>query len=606
MRRAVLAMAIVGLFAGAVYGADELKATGKIEAVTLYRGQAMVTRVVAFDAPAGAVQLVVQDLPDRVVAQSLHASAREGARIRAVRYRATARKEAPQAKVRELDQQVRDIERKMRENASSMHLVEQQEADLNSLRNFTVPTAKVEMAKGVLNVETLQKVTDMMFKHRTDMGKRKLDLQEEARALREELNLLARKRSELTRTHSKTAREAVVFLDKAAAGKASIRLHYLVTNATWAPSYNLRGDAAMTKVSVEYTALAYQMTGEDWNDVKLTLSAAAAQMVADGPALAPLRVRLGKAVASYKNPKIAQQMHEQRRQLYDLNTSMQQTISRGRQIELNWRMNRAADVVQKNELIVAEKDQYVVQDRTVTVAGALSANYPLKGRVTFVSRSENQMIEIARFDLPTQFHYEAVPLLTQYVFRYARMNNTSGLSLLEGRANVYLGGDFVGRGTVPMMAQGQRAAVGFGMDPQLRAWREFVAKKDSDEWLGGNRRTKLAYRLVLHNYSDKAVNIRLLDRMPLVTDQLKVEVADTSEPLSKDAEYVRTRRPRGILRWDTTVPAGSAAGKPKAITYAYTLTYSKDLHIGGEPPDARATKKLQMDFSEELQRGAAH
>jgi len=606
MRRAMVLMAIAGLFAPVAYGANEVEAKGRIEAVTLYRGQALVTRAVEFDAPVVAIQLLVQDLPESVLAQSLHASAGKGVRIRAVRYRAQARKEAPQAEVRKLDGQIRGVERTMRQNASSQQLAAQQQADLDSLRNFVVPTVKVEMAKGVLNVATLEKVSGMMSERRTELAKRRLDLDEEARELREKLNLLKRQRSELTRTHSKTAREAIVFLDKAAAGKASIRLHYLVTNATWAPAYNLRGDAAMTKVTVEYAALAHQMTGEDWTGVKLTLSAAAAQMAAEGPTLAPLQVRLGRTVASYKNPKIARQREEQRKQLGVLNTTMQQTISRDRQIDVNWKMNRAADAWQNDELIVAEKDQYVVQKGTMTVAAALSANYPLTGSVTFVSRRENQMIEIARFVLPAKFHYEAVPLLTEYVFRYARLNNSSGLSLLEGPANIYLGGDFVGRGTVPMMAQGQQAAVGFGMDPQLRAWREFVAKKDSDEWIGGNRRTKLSYRLVLHNYSGKAVKVRLLDRVPLATDQLKVEVSDASKPLSKDAEYLRVRRPRGILRWDTSVPAGSAAGKPKTITYAYTLTYSKDLHIGGEPPAARATQKLQMEFSDELRRGAAH
>lgn len=602
MRGMMSVVLVAGLLVSVAQGTEQVEARGKVNAVTLYRGQALVTRTVSFDAPAGGVQLTVTDLPESVMSQSLHASAGKGVAIRAVRYRARARSEAPQPEVRKLDEQIRELDRAMRKNASDQRLAGQQGSYLDGLRGFVAPTVKVEMAKGVLNADMLEKLTGMMFERRTELAKRKLELDEQLRDLREKVALLHRQRSALTRTHSKTAREAIVFLDKAAAGKAEIRLHYLVSNATWEPTYNLRASGEMTKVSVEYSALARQMTGEDWDQVKLTLSAAGAQMVAEGPSLAPLRITLAKAKAAYKNPQVEQQMREQRRQLSILNTAMQQTWRRDKQIAVNWDMNLAANVWQYNELMIDAKDLYVVQKPTGAAPVGLSANYKLDGRVSFASRRESQMIEIARFELPAKLHYEAVPLLTEYVFRYARLTNNSKLSLLEGRSNAYIDGDFVGRGTVPMMARGQQATVGFGMDPQLRAWREFVSKTKSDEWLGGNRRTKLSYRLVLHNYSDKPVKVRLLDRTPIATDELKVDLGDTSEPLSKDAEYIRRQRPRGILRWEATVPAKAAAGTPKIVEYSYTLTHAKDLYIGGRQAPQAAAEMKKM-FEKDLRKG---
>ncbi len=482
MRRVLLVLAIAGLFADGAFGADEVKATGKIEAVTLYRGQALVTRTVAFDAPPGAVQLVVTDLPDRVMPQSLHASTGDGLRVRAVRFRATARKEAPKAEVRELDKTIRGIELKLRQNASDKRLANQLEADLNSLRNFVVPSAKVEMAKGVLNVDTLQKVTDMMSKRRTDLTKTKLELAENARTLREELALIVRKRAELTRSRSKTAREAVVFLDKAAAGKGQMRLSYLVSDATWEPVYNLRVAGEKTKVNVEYTAIARQMTGEDWTDVKLTLSAAVAQMVADGPALAPLRVRLTKTREQLNRAQVEAQLKQSQGMLQALNMANTRFQGQSDQMDLNWKMNQSSWAYQGIELAASAGYVSLIQDAGgIGRTASLSANYKLESRVTFASRRENQTIEIARFDLPTEFHYEAVPLLTEYVFRYAQLTNNSKLALLQGKSTTYLDGSFVGIGTVPMMARGQQATVGFGMDPQLRATREFVSKKESDE-----------------------------------------------------------------------------------------------------------------------------
>ena len=250
MRGMMSVVLAAGLLVSVAQGAEQVEAKGKVDAVTLYRGQALVTRVVSFDAPAGGVQLTVTDLPESVISQSLHASAGKGVAVRAVRYRARARSEAPQAEVRKLDGQIRELDRAMRKNASDQQLVGQQGSYLDGLRGFIAPTVKVEMAKGVLNAETLEKLTGTMFERRKELADRKLKLDEEIRDLREKLSLLHRQRSELTRTHSKIAREAIVFLDKAAAGKAEIRLHYLVSNATWAPTYNLRASGEMTKQTI--------------------------------------------------------------------------------------------------------------------------------------------------------------------------------------------------------------------------------------------------------------------------------------------------------------------------------------------------------------------
>ena len=56
----------------------------------VYRGQALVTRQVDFQAQVGAQELVVTGLPERIVPDSLYATADQGVVIRAVRYRAAA------------------------------------------------------------------------------------------------------------------------------------------------------------------------------------------------------------------------------------------------------------------------------------------------------------------------------------------------------------------------------------------------------------------------------------------------------------------------------------------------------------------------------------
>jgi len=52
----------------------------------------------------------------------------------------------------------------------------------------------------------------------------------------------------------------------------SIELNYMVPNASWSPSYDLRADDINSPVELTYKANVYQNTGEDWEKVDIKLS----------------------------------------------------------------------------------------------------------------------------------------------------------------------------------------------------------------------------------------------------------------------------------------------------------------------------------------------
>ena len=80
--------------------------TGKVASVTLYRGQALVTRVVPVEGAAGPVELLVGGLPQGVVPDSLFAEGAEGLDVRSVRFRTRAVGQEPREEVRKLDDQL--------------------------------------------------------------------------------------------------------------------------------------------------------------------------------------------------------------------------------------------------------------------------------------------------------------------------------------------------------------------------------------------------------------------------------------------------------------------------------------------------------------------
>src|SRR5690554_3716697 len=60
---------------------------GQVTAVTVYQGQALVTRTVKLEGEEGLMEVVITNLPESVLPASLYAEPGPGVAIRSVRYR---------------------------------------------------------------------------------------------------------------------------------------------------------------------------------------------------------------------------------------------------------------------------------------------------------------------------------------------------------------------------------------------------------------------------------------------------------------------------------------------------------------------------------------
>src|SRR5262249_46597749 len=179
-------------------------------------------------------------------------------------------------------------------------------------------------------------------------------------------------------------------------------------------------------------------------------------------------------------------------------------------------------------------------------------------------------------ELPAEPYAKAVPVLTPRVYRLAKLTNQRDLVLLPGEATVYVGGDFVGRMRLPLVAAGEPFIAGFGVDPQLQVSRRLVRKTRSVQ--GGNQIFAYEFRIGLRNYRSGPVKVQLWDRLPRPQGEaVAVNLVETSAPLSTEAMYRRTARMDNLLRWDLEVPQGTVGDKTMYLSYEFRLEYARDL-----------------------------
>lgn len=97
---------------------------------------------------------------------------------------------------------------------------------------------------------------------------------------------------------------------------------------------------------------------------------------------------------------------------------------------------------------------------------------------------------------------------------------------------------------------------------------------------GGKRQLSITAEITLDNFKEAPVKLRLRERMPFMEDttNLRVSVGEMSQALSANADYLRYEKPKGILRWDLTVPPGSL-DKSTALRYTYSMEFDKSLTL---------------------------
>lgn len=607
-----------------VQAADPFEMEGRVSAVTVYQGQALVTREVDLPEAQGLLEAVITNLPENVIPGSLFAEPTDGVQIRSVRFRARPVEEDVRKEVRELDEQIQTVEDQLAAIREERSVLNQRKTYLNQLEQFSAATSQQELKSGVLDAETLQTLTEFLFAQRDSISKRELELLQEERQRGKERDLLSRKRDTITAGSSRTVREAVVFINAPNRGAAKLRLSYLVTNASWSPSYNVRASAARDEVSVEYNASIQQMSGEDWRDVDMTLSTATPSLVASAPRIEPLAIKLGQL----EPPKqelaalsTAANYAQVRRSLVELGRKRgEQVVDRVESPNApaadmfaysgstgaaggiggglgSWDMSAASTARADEGLNRAARDLQLLdfnnslselrgkESPSHEATEGVSVSYHLANRTSLPSRADRQLIQIAAVPLKGDFYRLATPVLTSFVYDEARLTNTSELVFLAGPVATFLGGEFVGRGNLPTVTVGESFTVGLGIDSSLRAERELVDK--SERIQGGNRVVDFTYELTVENFGDKETKVRLLDRLPTVgEDDIKVTLVKSDVPVSDDSTYQMTGRKNGILRWDIEVPAQAVGPKRKVIRYTMQIEYDKQLSIVGMPNKA--------------------
>jgi hypothetical protein len=571
--------------------------------VTVYPGNALVTREVEVPPGEGLTELVVPDMPVRIQNSSLYSESANGLRVLSTRFRSRPVEEDTREGVRRLEDDIRKYVATSQKVQADLDALSQNLMMLTKLEKFTEGTAAHAADKAGVNGDAAITMAKYVMDHRAEKMREKVVLQQQLDMLKEQMAFTQRKLRDLTAGSTRLERDAVIVVDREGGAGGTVRLNYLVDKAGWHPQYKLRaGATGKDAVKVDYLAAISQQSGEDWSGVELTLSTAQPMLNAAPPELAKLQVAV-VASSTIQNPpgvpnppgqpglpglamggfapqapmELARRAKDLRRQAFD-SYNLQDVTNGSKQI------NEAAALEQNWELMKS-REEIIADNRKQPIARGgntegPSVTYHLKSRLTIPSRNDDQVIEVTKLSLEPKYYYKAVPVLNRHVYRLADLANNSTYVLLPGEATMYQGTDFVGRMTMPLVAIGEEFTAGFGVDPQLQIQRQMLDKNKTTQ--GGNQVLKYEYRILVSSYKAEPVQLQVWDRLPFAeTETAGVTLLKTTPALSKDGLYEREGRPSNLLRWDLEVRPHTSGERAVAINYEFKLELDRNMAISG-------------------------
>ncbi len=575
----MLLLPLIALVVSApAFAANQQEITGKISKVTVYHGQAMVTRQITVDLPQGSSEVLVTGLPERIIPESIYAQSYGDTKVLSVRYRTRAVEADTREEVKKLDAEIEEIKRQQYQAKRDNDIAGWFFEHFDALWKLTVDATNVDLNRSMLDAGVFEELATYLETKNKQWHERLVEIEFHSQDLQKQLELLERKRNELAAERTKSQREAILYLNKAGKGKSTVELNYLVNDADWLPQYNLRGDTDKTNVLIEYNAVINQTSGEDWDSVALSLSTAEPAMVASAPTLEALNIALRpQIVQQTEQSVITGDMLGQQ----DFKGLIQQRIEvarEGKAGELRLRKiaadNQTWELNTSRGQIIRMKEEI----EAIRRIEGISVTYELPGRITLPSRSDQQIATIATVNTKADFTFIATPLLTDYVYLQADLLNDSDIIFLPGQASVFRNGQFVGKSQMPVVTIGEKLTTGFGIDSQIRLTRDIEDKQTNFQ--GGNRIDTFKYRIALENYKNSLVRLRLIDRLPYTDDKsIKIELTNNSRPLSDDSEYARKDKKKGLLRWDIELAPNTVDDKATALTYSYTAEYDRNMQI---------------------------
>ncbi len=559
MKKSILFASLL-LLSLPVFADNRIKST--IKEVTVYRVGAKVSSFAIVRVPAGASEVVFEDLSPYFNGNSLQVKIKgEGTTLNAAVFRMQTPgpvAENPRVPVLQDSLILLNDELIRINNETAVLNAENQLIDQNVKRvGITSPAPDPSV---VLTLADLKNLATFYSQRILEIKERLLQLIIKQRLI---YKIQQRINDELVRLQPNTANstgEIVLKLDAASAQSLEITCTYIVSQAGWSPLYDLRSDGMDKPLQLKYKANVRNQSGYDWKNITLHLSSALPLSNNNRPILNPVFVDF-RPIAVGRD-----QSEEDDTSLNEVViTNLAQVTIKGSRAKSD---NHYIDGVRVSgaNAPVADLEELLEPDLNTE----LLTVFDIVKLQNILADGQENIVTVEEKEIPAMYEYHAVPKLDPSVFLLAKVADYGKYNLLPGIANIFYQDTYVGQTSINPHTTTDTLLLSLGRDEQIVVKRtqpkDFTARK---KFVNSSIKETYSYEINIKNNKPIPIYLTILDAIP-VSRQKEIEVELEAQD---GAKYVETY---GKLEWNLEIPAG----KSKKVEFTYSVKYPRDKPIG--------------------------
>lgn len=605
---------ILWIAAFEIVSADEPKPlVSKIENVTVFLNGAQVSRTAATTLSPGTVYLVFNGVSANINTQSIQVRGEGNFTVLSVSHQLNFLKEQEKAKeTAGLEERQRDLKDQIEVENTMLGVYQQEESLLLENKKLGSQQQAVKMAD-------LKEAADFFRLRLSEIKRKQRESTQAIRSLKEQEMKLNAQLAALHNQKDRPTSEITVAVSCKNATTARLVLSYLVNDAGWRPTYDIRVKDVGSPVAIIYKANVFQNSGEDWKNVKLVVSTGNPSQGGSRPVLEPWY--LGYNMAQVRHlPSVSGRVTDADGStgLPGVNVAVKGTTI-GTVTDANGYYNvqlppsaafltvsfigyQTQDLPITNPVINVDMLPDTQQLSEVVVVGYSSDNAAeIQGRAAGVQISRDKKekskitplvatqqvrqtnvefkidipytipadgkqyaVDMQEYAAPAHYEYYCAPKLDNDAFLTAKITDWEEYNLLEGEANLFFEGTFLGKSLLDVQNTGDTLTLSLGRDRNITVTRTKGKDFSKRQLLGANQKDTRSWEINVRNKKSQPVNLVLEDQFPVAnTKDIEVERLETSGG--------ETDKETGKVIWKLALPAAQS----KKLNLSYSVKYPK-------------------------------
>lgn len=498
-----------------------IKIESSVDHVTVYRDGALVHRSSEVELPAGTSPLVFTGVPRQIYEETLTLRTGQGS-IRILSMNTRLNRDGSVAKREELDSLT-----VVRQNLEDeITLINADQTNLTRELNLLAANQSLTGGQGI-ELSGLKEAMEYYRERYRTIESRKIETDKELEKLSENLDKVNRKISGLENEIRQQSNEVVVMVDSPEEQSIPLELSYVAYPAGWTPSYNVRYSGINSPLVLDYKAKIYQDTGEDWNQVNLTISSGQHQRGSTVPDISTEYV-------DFQPEEPAMKMDAQRSLNDVVFTASPAEIAPGVSVRTDEQIRFRYDIQEPHSI-------------------------PSGNRAVLPFHREETDVDIDHI---------TVPKLNSGVFLVAEIDDWESLHLINGEASLFMNGSYTGKSRITTEVFDESLRLSLGQNDFILAERNRVRDVTSRNFFGNRTRENHGWEIVLRNTGNEPVSITVKDQIPVSRQSdISVELTERSGAVFNENT--------GILEWDISLEPGQT----QTIPFSYRIEYPRDREL---------------------------